>query len=273
MPPAAGDSATIVHVLDDVSTVLCDLDGVVWLAHEPIDGAVDALAALRSSGRHVLFVTNNSAALVIEHEAALAGIGVEADGDVVSSSMAAATLVERGERVLVTGGPGIGEAVEERGASVVFNDGTDVSEPVDAVVVGLHRDFDYQRLRVAGRAVLDGARLIGTNGDTTYPTPRGLEPGGGSIVAAVAAVGGVDATIAGKPEQPMADLIVELVGDVSEVLIIGDRPETDGLFADRIGCRFALVETGVTGPGDAVAESIPVTVRVVDLAAVASLLD
>ncbi|MFT6292101.1 MAG: 4-nitrophenyl phosphatase [Ilumatobacter sp.] len=238
-----------------ISTVLCDLDGVVWLAHEPIPGSVDAIAQLRRDGVRVLFVTNNSAALVAEHEAALRTIGVKAVGDVVSSSMAAAFLVAAGERVLVAGGPGVAEAVASRGAVVVPNTGLELDAPVDAVVVGLHRDFDYDRLRIAGRAVLDGARLIGTNGDSTYPTPRGLEPGGGSIVAAISMVGGVAATIAGKPEQPMAELIVDLLGtpdepfDPSNVLMIGDRPETDGLFAERLGCDFALVESGVTPVG------------------------
>ncbi|MGB3733565.1 MAG: HAD-IIA family hydrolase [Ilumatobacter sp.] len=236
---------------DEVRTVLCDLDGVVWLAHEPIAGAVDAIARLRGAGRRVVFVTNNSAALVSEHEAALAAIGVAADGDVISSSMAAASLVSSGERVLVAGGSGVVEAIEAAGAIAVRNDGVDLIEPVDAVVVGLHRDFDYERMRVAGRAVLDGARLIGTNRDSTYPTPRGLEPGGGSIVAAVAAVGGVEPVFAGKPEQPMADLVLRLVGaPASSMLMVGDRPETDGLFAERIGCRFALVESGVTPAGE-----------------------
>ena len=130
------------------------------------------------------------------------------------------------------------------------NTGVDLADPVDAVVVGLHRDFDYARLRIAGRAVLDGARLIGTNRDTTFPTPTGLEPGGGSIIAAVASVGGVDAVFAGKPERPMADLVVDLLGvDPDAMLMVGDRPETDGLFAERLGCAFALVESGVTPPG------------------------
>jgi HAD superfamily hydrolase (TIGR01450 family) len=245
--------------------VLCDLDGVVWLAHEPIPGAVDAIDRLRAAGRRVLFVTNNSAARVAEHEAVLAAIGVVAAGDVISSSMAAASLVTAGERVLVAGGPGVVEAVEAAGAFAIRNDGSDLDVPVDAVVVGLHRDFDYARLRVAGRAVLDGARLIGTNRDSTFPTTRGLEPGGGSIVAAVATVGGVDPIFAGKPEQPMADLVLELVGaSPNSMLMVGDRPDTDGLFADRIGCAFALVESGVTPVGHGTHT---------DLAAVVSSLD
>ena len=241
-----------------ISTVLCDLDGVVWLAHDPIPGAVDAIAALRASGRRVLFVTNNSAATVEEHEASLRNIGVEAAGDVLSSSMAAAFLVEPAERVLITGGPGIVEAVSGRGAIPVVNTGRDVDdaapgrdEPFDAVVVGIDRDFDYGRLGRAGRAVIAGARLIATNRDSTYPTPTGLEPGGGSIAAAVASVAGVEPVFAGKPEQPMADLVVDQVGAEShELLMVGDRPETDGLFAARLGCRFALVESGVTPAGE-----------------------
>ncbi|MFK7918430.1 MAG: HAD-IIA family hydrolase [Ilumatobacter sp.] len=232
-------------------TVLCDLDGVVWLAHQPIPGSVDAVAALRAAGRRVLFVTNNSSATIADHERALAQVGIDAVGDVVSSSMAAATLLRSGERVLVAGGPGVVEAVDGAGAEVVHNTGAALVAPVDAVVVGLHREFDYGRLSVAGRAVLDGARLIATNSDTTYPTPTGLEPGGGSIAAAIGAVGGVEPDFAGKPEQPMADLVLGMVdGDRNGVLMVGDRPDTDGLFAERIGCAFALVESGVTAKGD-----------------------
>ena len=187
-----------------ISTVLCDLDGVVWLAHRPIDGSTEAIAALQAAGRRVLFVTNNSAATVATQEAALAAIGVDATGSVVSSAMAAALLVESGERVLVAGGPGVVEALQARGVEVVVNDGTlDRSTieaaPFDAVVTGLHRDFDYARLRSAAAAVHVGARLIGTNSDPTYPTPDGLDPGGGSILAAIATAGLAEPVIAGKP--------------------------------------------------------------------------
>ena len=261
---------------DAIDTVLCDLDGVVWLAHEPIAGSVDAITALRASGRRVLFVTNNSFALLADHEAALARIGIPAAGDVVSSSMAAAHLVEPGQRVLVAGGPGVVEATRARGADVVHNTGQPVEGPVDAVVVGMHRDFDYDRLAVAAEVVRRGARLVGTNADSTYPTPTGLLPGGGAILAAVASAAGVAPIVAGKPEQPMADMVASIIGSdagplATRALMIGDRPETDGLFASRLGCRFALVRSGVTAPDSPApaGADLRIDVDVTDLAAVA----
>ena len=259
-----------------IETVLCDLDGVIWLAHQPIPGSVEAVAALRASGRRTLFVTNNSVAVRADHEAALATVGIAAVGDVVSSSMAAAHLVEPGERVLVTGGPGVVEALEERGAVAVPNDGRTRSEVFDAVVVGLDRTFDYDRLTVATSALLRGARLIATNTDSTFPTPHGLVPGGGAIVAAVSTASGAVPIVAGKPHRPMADLIAAMltigrgVFDPDRTLMVGDRPEIDGRFAAHLGCRFALVRSGV--PSAATEVGVTVDLDVDDLSAVAQVL-
>lgn len=247
-----------------ITTVLCDLDGVVWLAHQPIPGSVEAIAALRASGCRVLFVTNNSAPRLADHEAALAAIGVDAAGGVVTSSMAAAHLVDPNWRVLVAGGPGVVEAVERRGATVVVNDGSPLAEPVDAVIVGLHRDVDYPRLAVASSAVRDGARFIATNDDSTYPTPQGLLPGGGAIVAAIATASGTPAVVAGKPHAPMAALVRAMLSagdrvfDPGSVVMVGDRLDTDGALAAQLGCHFALVRSGVTTAGDVVVATSPV---------------
>jgi HAD superfamily hydrolase (TIGR01450 family) len=223
-------------------TWVLDLDGVVWLADQPIAGAAESVGRLRAQGQRVLFATNNSAVPVAEVEAKLARFDIRARGDVVTSAMAAARLVEPGERVLVCGGPGITDAVTARGAVPVL-DGD-----ADAVAVGFHRDFDYERLRVAAQAVWRGARLIATNDDATYPTPDGTIPGGGAIVAAVAYASGVVPVVAGKPHRPMADLVRAIGGPAGTV--VGDRPETDGAFAHAMGYRFALVFTGVTGRDD-----------------------
>jgi 4-nitrophenyl phosphatase len=183
--------------------------------------------------------------------------------------------VSAGERVLAAAGPGVVEALERAGVDVVTNTGVPLLRAVDAVVVGLHRDFDYDRLAVAAEAARACGRLIGTNTDSTYPTPAGLLPGGGSILAAIASASGVEPIVAGKPHQPLAELVKTMVAATrgsfvaDRVLMVGDRPETDGLFAERLGCRFALVRSGVSAPGSATAPTAGAALDVADLAAVA----
>ena len=229
---------------------LLDLDGVVWLAGVAIPGSVEAVADLRAAGERVVFVTNNSSARVADQEKKLADIGIPAPGDVLTSAMAAAHLLEPGSTGLVCGGPGITEALEARGVTTV-RDGA-----ADAVVVGFHLDFDYQRLRAAAAAVRDGARLIGTNDDATYPTPEGEIPGGGAILAAVAYAASATPTVAGKPNEPMAAAVRDLVGTGPHVMV-GDRPSTDGRFARRLGAPFALVLSGVTRADELPVEPAP----------------
>jgi glycerol-1-phosphatase len=252
-----------------VPTVVCDLDGVVWLADRPIAGSADAIARLRAAGWRALFVTNNSYVPVRDVASKLASFGIPAEGDVVTSAMAGASLVRLGERVLLLGGPGAREELERVGAEVVQPGGS--SGPVDVVVVGFHRSFGYESMREAATAIRAGARLVATNDDATYPTPEGPIPGCGSILAGVRVAGGVEPEVAGKPYAPMARLVRGLLGPGScEVVVVGDRADTDGRFAAAMGAPFALVETGVTRAGEAV-EPAP-ALRAPDLAAVADAL-
>lgn len=225
---------------------ILDLDGVVWRGEQPVVGAAPAIARLRANGERVLFLTNNSSATLREYTEKLAAHGIDVtDQDVVTSAEAAATLVDAGERALVCGGPGVDEALRARGV-VTVREGA-----AEAVVVGWHRDFDFDRLTAAFVTVMGGARLIGTNDDATYPTPDGLLPGGGAILAAVATATGITPTVAGKPHEPMAALVLARLGEASsDDVLVGDRPSTDGLMAKRLGVRFALVLSGVTVPGD-----------------------
>jgi 4-nitrophenyl phosphatase len=232
----------------------------VWLLHQPIAGSVEAIARMRAAGHRVLFVTNNSSATLAAQESALAKIGVGAVGDVCTSAGAAALLLSPGERVLVAGGAGIVEAVGGTGATVVartddpMNDAEFATRAVniDTVMVGYHDTFDYRGLTRAVTPVLAGARLIGTNDDPTYPTPAGLIPGGGSILAAIAKAGGVRPIIAGKPFAPMGQLVRRRLGvdDLANAWMAGDRDSTDGAFARLVGARFALMLSGVSESPD-----------------------
>jgi glycerol 3-phosphatase-2 len=226
-----------------------DLDGVIWLADQPIAGAAQAVAQLRAAGEDLAFVTNNSFNRRHDVAAKLAGHGIEAGGDVVTSAMAVATLVEPGEVVLVCAGPGVADEVARRGATAVS------SGPADAVIVGYDPGFDYDRMAAAASAVRAGARLLASNDDATYPTPSGLVPGGGAILASVERASGVRATVAGKPHEAMCDLVRARLGP--DGTVVGDRADTDGRFAVALGYRFALVLSGVTHPGDLPVEPAP----------------
>ena len=242
--------------MPSAAPILCDLDGVVWLMHQPIAGSVNAIQLLKNAGHRVLFVTNNSYSVISDQENALAKIGIDAHNDVVTSSQAAGALLRKGERVLLGGGPGAVEAVKNAGAVLAGRSDdqmdSEIDQEVDTVMVGFHPSFDYRGLTRLSQAVRNGARLIATNDDATYPTPRGLIPGGGSILASVVAASGVEPIIAGKPHQPMADLVRQVLGvtDLSDAWMVGDRPSTDGLFAQTVGCKFAQVLTGISSLKD-----------------------
>lgn len=241
--------------------VLCDLDGVVWRGAEPIPGAAATLSALSGAGATVIFVTNNSNRPVSHYESRLEALGLEAVGRVATSALAAATVIDGSSHTMVCAGPGVIEALERDGRPWIGADVHPDDHPVEIghVVVGLHHDFDYHRLHHAAEAIRRGARLIGTNTDATFPTPHGEQPGGGSLLAAVATASGARPTIAGKPQSPMVDLVRSMVratigGDrdnadleMASAIMIGDRSSTDGEFARRLGIPFAYITGGVRG--------------------------
>ena len=231
---------------------LLDLDGVLWRGDEAIPGSADAVARIRAVGIGVAFLTNNSSQPVGVYEAKLERMGVPvAPGEVLTSAMAAVSLLQPGETALVCGGPGVDEAISARGVHGVrtLAGARSSGRAVDAVVVGWHRDFDYDRLDAAFQAVIAGARLIGTNDDATYPMAGGhLLPGGGSLLAAVAYASGATPIVAGKPHDATVALVHERLGAID--VMVGDRPDTDGLLARRLGARFVQVRSGVTPSGD-----------------------
>ncbi len=237
-------------------TWLLDCDGVVWLAEQVIEGAPEAVAALRASGVRVVFLTNNSFPKRSDHLAKLERMGIPTDPeDILTSSMAAARLLEPTERAMVLGGPGVVEELTARGVYTVKPEKGKDPGAVDAVVVGMDPLFDYESLAAATLALHAGARLIGTNDDATFPAPGAVLPGAGSLLAAVARAGQSDPIIAGKPYPATVELVHELVGDVE--MGVGDRPSTDGLLAQRLHTPFGLVLTGVTPPGHGPVEPEP----------------
>lgn len=227
--------------------VICDLDGVVYRGDEIIPGSDRALEMLRENDTPVFFATNNSSRTPRDVAAKinrLSGYPAEAR-DVVTSAQAAARIIPIGvTSCLVLGGNGLKEAVTDTGRKLARS-----GESVECVLVGIDRELDYEALAAAAGAVRSGAVFIASNIDPTFPTPEGLLPGAGAIVAAVATAAQATPLVAGKPETPMRALIKELVP--GPAWVIGDRIDTDIEMADReIAWKSILVMSGVTGTSD-----------------------
>jgi 4-nitrophenyl phosphatase len=234
--------------------VVLDLDGVLWLGDQPLPGAADAVARLRAGGVAVRFLTNNSSMTVAAYVAKLGGMGVAATADeILTSAIAAAHLLAwelaPGSRVLVVGEEGIVEALRAQGLEPVD------AAPCAAVVVGICRHFDYALCDRASSAIRAGARFVATNSDATYPSPHGLVPGAGAIIAAVATAAGQQPTVVGKPNPPTVELLRDRIRtaghDPAAGVMVGDRPTTDGGLAVALGWPVALVRSdGSATPGE-----------------------
>jgi HAD superfamily hydrolase (TIGR01450 family) len=233
--------------------VLLDLDGVVYLCDAPAPGAVAAVSGARAAGARVAFVTNNASRTPEQVAVHLTALGVAAvSDDVVTSAQAAAAVavarLGRGARVLVVGGEGLRAAAAAAGLERVAS----ADDAPAAVLQGFSPTLTYADLAEAALAVRGGAPWIAANPDTTLPTARGLLPGNGALVAAVAVATGRQPVFCGKPEPPLFAEAVRRTG-AHHPLVVGDRLETDIAGAARAGLPSLFVLTGVSRPRDLLA--------------------
>ena len=231
--------------LNSISALILDMDGVIWRESEPIGDLPTLFASFKKAGLQVMLATNNSTRTPRQYVEKLAGMGVSVSSEqIINSSMGIAYLLknkfpDRGS-VYIIGENGLQSALEDEGFRISDD------HPV-AVVAGIDRDISFEKLKKACLLIRSGVPFYGTNPDRTFPTPEGLIPGAGSILAALEACTDTHPIIAGKPGPTLFEFAMQRLGTTpSETLVVGDRVETDILGGVNAGCRTALVLSGVT---------------------------
>ena len=241
-------------LLRDYDQLILDLDGCVWIGGEPIEGSVEAIAALREGGKRVAFVTNNPRKAGEDYVQGLWGIGVQASlADVVTVGGALQHLLaetRHGQTAFVIGTDTLRAHVADAGVKVM--NGTDLATRADIVVVAGTDDLVYDDLRVAALALRRGADFLATSRDPTHPMPDGLWPGTGAILAALEYATERSADIVGKPEPQLVLTAIDRMGD-GRTLVVGDRLDTDVAGAAKAGVDAALVLSGGTSAEEAAA--------------------
>ena len=239
---------------------LIDLDGTLYRGDQVIPGALDFVRWLSRKQIPYLFLTNNSTRSPewVAEKLRRFGFPAEAEQVYTSSLACARYLEEKGEveSVYIVGEEGLHEAIT--GAGFVLAD-----HRPDAVVVGLDREFTYEKMKTAFLGIQAGAELIGTNADRALPSEEGFWPGSGSLAMGIAAAAGVSPRFIGKPEPVMMNYALEKLGcEKEEVLVVGDNLQTDILAGVRGGMDTLLVYTGITTPEMAKRSEIQATYAV-----------
>lgn len=220
--------------------VILDLDGTVYFGTEEVPGAGLFVASCRDRGIRCLFVTNRANRVPDEIVRQLRGHGIPCGlDDVLTAAQATALYLRRGTAWYI-GEEGLRVALEEQGIAIT-------EDNPDFVVVGYDRGFNYEKLFKACRLIDGGARFIATNPDRALKTEKGIYPGTGAIVEAVASGTGRRPVIVGKPERLIMDMALDRLGMTpDEVIVVGDSLATDVPAGHAAGMRSVLLLTGVS---------------------------
>ncbi|HEU5101237.1 MAG TPA: HAD-IIA family hydrolase [Roseiflexaceae bacterium] len=222
-----------------------DQDGTIYLGEQPLPGAAETIAALRSAGKRTIFLSNNPTKTREQYAAKLSHMGIVTPvDDIVNSSFVLvqwllrvapdATLFVVGEEPLIGDLRAAGFRFSERAGEIDF------------VVASFDRTFVYHKLQVAFDAIRAGARLIATNPDRYCPVPGGGEPDCAAIIAAIEACTGARCDpIVGKPSPIMVATITNMLRlPPGRCIMVGDRLETDIQMGIDAGMATCLVLTG-----------------------------
>jgi HAD superfamily hydrolase (TIGR01450 family) len=212
-----------------------------------------------------MFLTNDARRAPEEYVRKLWSLGMQASLEEIVTVGAAIQYVlagrERTTTAFVIGAPSIFRHVTDAGWHVV--NGTEEAQTADLVVIAGHDEFHFGELRDATQAALAGAEMIAAGRDRTFPTPSGVWPGTGAIVAALEYASERTARSVGKPDKLMFEVALDRLPP-GTALVVGDRLDSDLAGAAAAGLDAAIVLTGVTTRAEAEAAEDPAPVAIAD---------
>lgn len=237
---------------DTVDGYIIDLDGTVYRGKQAIDGAKEAIDLLRSHGKRMVFLSNrgNISRAMCQAKLKDMGIAVPAEEILLSSTVTAQYLQAHYPscKAWVLGEQGLRDELCVAGIELAKR-----PEEADWLVITLHENLTYAELNQAFRAVRNGARIIATNADKSFPGDDGESIDVGGMIGAIVAAAGQEVEIViGKPSSIMSDAALHLLDLQAEsCVVIGDSLASDIRLGKQAGIQTALVLSGSASLKDA----------------------
>lgn len=226
--------------LDDIRGILFDLDGVLYVGDQVIDGAIDTIRYVKEKQIAHRFVTNTTTQSREALSQKLRALGFPIEPrDILSTPAAACDYLRQRQPhscyFLVS------EAVRDE-----FREFATSETSPDVVVIGdIGRTWSYDLVNHLFRMVMSGADIIALHKGKYWQTEEGLRVDIGAFIAGLEYVTSVDATVIGKPSPAFFQAAVrELDLPKDEIVMVGDDIDADVGGAQQCGIRGILVRTG-----------------------------
>lgn len=223
-----------------VSGILFDLDGVLYVGDQLIEGAVETLRFCSEQSLPCRFITNTSTRSVADVAAKLRRLGLEIREQEIFSAVSATR-----EFLLGQDKPRVHLLIRES-ARADFSDFEQSDSRPDYVIVGdIGAAWNYDLLNRVFNELMDGAELIAMHRNKYFQTPDGLAMDIGAFVAGLEFVSGKQARVIGKPSPDFFRMALQSLGlPAEEVVIVGDDIENDIGGGQSCGLAGVLVRTG-----------------------------
>ncbi|MFX1366358.1 MAG: HAD-IIA family hydrolase [Promethearchaeota archaeon] len=245
---------SLIDALKYIKLTIFDLDGVIYRGETLIPPADKIINELKEHSIKVVYNSNNSTATRQTYVERLNKFNINSKPSdfYTSASITSAEIskLKKNAKIFVIGERGLREELQSYGHKVI-TEPLNIEE-IDFVIVGLDRDFNYHKLAIAQKCILEGkAKFYATNTDSTLPVAHGLKPGSGAMVNALITCTNTNPVrVFGKPEPHGIKMILhETQISAENACIFGDKLNTDILAGNRAGIITIAVLTGVTSQG------------------------
>jgi HAD superfamily hydrolase (TIGR01450 family) len=232
-----------------------DLDGTLVLGDRrnhglrPLPGAVELIRWLTTRDVPYRIFTNGTARTPRDYARALREVGFELPDDVVLTPVSAAVdlFQRRGHRRVLALGAGLAQPLRDAGIEVLAPRGRPA---VDAVLVGLYRDFTMDALEAACHAVWGGAAVYSSSQAAFFAAAGGRALGTSRAISAmIASVTGCRTELVGKPSRHALSGAGRRLGvRLRDLAVVGDDPDLEVPMAHRGRALAIAVATGLAGP-------------------------
>jgi HAD superfamily hydrolase (TIGR01450 family) len=229
-----------------INCFLIDIEGTIVKdkSYTPIEGAVDWLRKVKSKGRVFSLVSNNTTHSPEKLLSLLRSKGFELEEDNLDTCMKMAKewlKIKKIKSCFVIGNQILKDYLRKEGIEIKED------SSVQAVVVGLDEKVDYEKLKIATRALMENnAHLIALHSNKVFKDSKGeIAPSVGSIVKALEYASDKKALIMGKPSVDFYRNVLRRLKSKSEnCIFISDDPLSDLAGAKKLKIKTAFVLSG-----------------------------